>query len=102
MACDLFEGLTRLFAGECLGFCFVGEYYVHIVLDDVVQESAVGFDYIIRRHIDGYEASRFLCQFHCLAHKGLVLNQISFDVEIVVAFEHLCRQISGNKFQRRS
>ena len=40
-----------------------------------------------------------MCKFHCLAYKGLVLNQITLDMEIIVTLEILGLQILGNEVQ---
>ena len=67
-----------------------------------MQEGLVRLHDIVRCHIKRYYASGCLCHFYSPADKRLILNKISFDVEIVIAFEILRLQIFRNELKRSS
>ena len=81
------DGLARFQLGEGLGLRLVGEDDIHVILHQIVEEGVVGFHHVIGCHVDGYDAARFLGEAHRPCDKLLVLNQISLDMEIVVALE---------------
>ena len=65
-----------------------------------MEKGVVGFHHIVGSHIDGDDAAGLPGQPGGLGNQFLVLDQIAFDVEIVVAPELFRRQVFGAQLQR--
>ena len=66
-----------------------------------MQKSLVGFHYIVRRHVYGNRKPCLLRQFDRPSDKELVLDKITFYMEIIIASEHLDIQLLRHQFQCR-
>ena len=99
MSGDFVECLARLHLGESPGLGLVGEYDVNVFVHYVVKEGLVGLDDIVGGHIEGNDASGFVGHLHRFPDKGLVLNEISFNMEVVVALEIFRLQIFRDHFE---
>ena len=64
-----------------------------------MEESQVGIHHIVGSHIDGDGAAGRLGQSGCLGNEFLVLDQIAFNVEIIVPFEEGGLQVFRAQFQ---
>ena len=93
MAGDFGAGLARLQLGEGLGLGLVREDDVHVVFHEVVEEGVIGFHDIVGGHVDGDDAAGGLGEPDGLGDELLVLDEVAFDVEVVVALEHLGDQV---------
>ena len=96
----LVKSLARIVKlGESLGLGLIGKDYIYIPFYYVVQESEVRLHYIIGSHIDGDDASGLVGKLHSTTGKSLVLNQIPFNMEIIIAFEKLRLQVFRHQVQ---
>ena len=86
--------------GEGLGLGLVGKYDVDVLVHDVVQERFVGLHDIVGGHVERYDAAGFAGHLYRPADKCLVLNEVSFDMEIVIALEILGLEILGDEVER--
>ena len=99
VAGKLFYRFPGLFFGEGLGFALVGKDYVHVILYQVVEEGTVGFHHVVGGHVYGDGAAGGFGKAGSLGDKFLVLDQIAFYVEVVVAFELLRAQVFRAQLQ---
>ena len=67
-----------------------------------MQEGVVALHHVVAGHVDGDDAPRLAGHLHCPRDKFLVLNQVAFDMEVVVAFEVLGFEVFRTHFKRRA
>ena len=94
------QGFPGRELGVGAGFRLVGKDNIHVVFHQIMEKGGIGFHHVVGGHVDGNDAPGLAGEPGRLGNQVLVLDQITLDMEIIVAGKLFRSQVVRAQFER--